>query len=786
MPPSIAEFYPPNPARVPPHFTRPTLRYRLRAALVVASLFLFLLVYLALIAGFGGLSCLAGSLLLDLSEFDDYSPGVAFWMIGLIGFMALASAILALYFIKGLFKFPRGDDHQGIEITEADHPRLFAFIRQICADTGAPPPATIVLSPEVNAGVFYTCTFWSLFFPVPKNLHIGLGLVNCLNLTEFKAVLAHEFGHFSQRSMRLGTYIYTTNRIISEIIFGRDWLDKSLAAFDPVLNVIRWLLGRMFRVINFAHASLSRQMEFQADLVSVSVSGSEAIIHGLLRTDFAQVCLDHTWSDLVAAGDHGLRTRDMFYHQTKTADYLRLVKDDPTLGVPPSGSQESGDRSQESGVRNEESEGRSQESGVRSQGSERPRVFPPNETVLPPMWASHPPHYERENNCTRIYIPSSVDERPAWVLFDNPDDLRQRVTKRRYELAKLGEALEPKPAEEVQRFIDDDRGETIYVARYHGMYDEGLISPGDLDKLSKIIPSRWEPSSNLLNEHAAIFGPALRPWLVGHRARVKERERLQRLAQKIDLPKDGVFEYRGEKHPAAAAVKLLEDLDKELHADHEHLASLDRRIYLVYMGMAGQIDPKIAQDLEHRYRFHLAVQEMIISLTYWNRQVQDAFQTATATREPTPAAIQAVAFALRQAQDALGRHIVAAGVLKMPAFKNMRAGEPLSFFLDAKPVMHDLFGSEQILNGNWINQITGRHTEFIDKLRRVLFKSLGSLLCCQERLGDKWKARHEHAPARARSLRDIGGPAAPAKSPPPADPLQAARAVLQTGYRDRA
>jgi Zn-dependent protease with chaperone function len=765
MPPSIAECYPPNPAHVPPHFSRPTLRYRLRAALVVASLFLFLLVYLGLIAGFGGLSCLAGSLLVDLSEFDDYSPGAAFWMIVLIGFMALGSALLALYFIKGLFKFPRGDDHEGIEITEADHPRLFAFIRQICADTGAPAPAKIALSPEVNAGVFYTCTFWSLFFPVPKNLHIGLGLVNCLNLTEFKAVLAHEFGHFSQRSMRLGTYIYTANRIISEIIFGRDWLDKSLAAFDPVLNVIRWVLGRLFRVINFAHASLSRQMEFQADLVSVSVSGSDAIIHGLLRTDFAQVCLDHTWHDLVAASDHGLRTRDLFYHQTTAADYLRVLKDDPSLGIPPARCQESGVRSQESG--------------------DRPRVFPPNETILPPMWASHPPHYEREDNCTRIYIPNLIDDRSAWVLFDKPEDLRQRVTQRRYELAKLGEAIELKPAEEVQRFIDDDRGETIYVARYHGMYDEGLISPGDLDKVSKSIPSRWEPPSNLLGEHAAIFGADLRPWLIGHRARVKERERLQRFAQKIDLPKDGVFEFRGQKHPTADAQKLLEALDKELNADHEHLASLDRRIFLVYVGMAGQIDPKLAQDLEHRYRFHLAVQEMIISLTYWNRHVQDAFQAATATREPTPAAIQAVAFALRQAQDALGRHIVAAGVLKMPAFKNMRAGEPLSFFLDAKPVMHDLFGTEQIMNGNWINQITGRHTEFIDKLRRVLFKSLGSLLSFQERLGDDWKARFAHAPPRARSLRDIGGRST---APPsaPTNPLEAARAVLQAGYRDPA
>ncbi|MGK4302038.1 M48 family metallopeptidase, partial [Klebsiella pneumoniae] len=84
-----------------------------------------------------------------------------------------------LYFIKNLFKFRRRDPLY-LEITEAEQPRLFAFVRQLCAETQAPEPARIVVSPEVNAGVFYAASFWSLFWPVRKNLHIGLGLVNCL------------------------------------------------------------------------------------------------------------------------------------------------------------------------------------------------------------------------------------------------------------------------------------------------------------------------------------------------------------------------------------------------------------------------------------------------------------------------------------------------------------------------------------------------------------------------------------------------------------------------------
>jgi len=38
-----------------------------------------------------------------------------------------------------------------------------------------------------------------MFLPVKKNLQIGMALVNSVTVTEFKAILAHEFGHFSQK-----------------------------------------------------------------------------------------------------------------------------------------------------------------------------------------------------------------------------------------------------------------------------------------------------------------------------------------------------------------------------------------------------------------------------------------------------------------------------------------------------------------------------------------------------------------------------------------------------------
>ena len=79
----------------------------------------------------------------------------------------------------------------------------------------------------------------SLFWPTGKDLLIGLGLVNILNLSEFKSVLAHEFGHFAQKSTRLGGYVYTANRLIYDLVCGRDWFDNMIEGMKRAARLPR-------------------------------------------------------------------------------------------------------------------------------------------------------------------------------------------------------------------------------------------------------------------------------------------------------------------------------------------------------------------------------------------------------------------------------------------------------------------------------------------------------------------------------------------------------------------
>ena len=206
------------------------------------------MLYLLLIA-FGiavGYACIVGAVALISMRVNRFTV-----IIG-VGLLALSVMFMA-FLIKFIFVKHRNESDQRVEVTAQDHPLLFAFIDRLTTEVGSPKPYKVFLSPSVNASVFYNSSFWSLFLPVQKNLEIGLGLVNSLNLSEFKAVMAHEFGHFSQRSMKLGSYVYVVNRVIYNLVYDRDGWDRLLdkwadaGGFWSYFAVLTRLLANLVR-----------------------------------------------------------------------------------------------------------------------------------------------------------------------------------------------------------------------------------------------------------------------------------------------------------------------------------------------------------------------------------------------------------------------------------------------------------------------------------------------------------------------------------------------------------
>jgi Zn-dependent protease with chaperone function len=279
--------YPPGPIDVPPNLTAPSAAYKRHAWLAMLGLTAFIGVYFVLSAWFA------------LTAWRLFSGMFgAYGNFELWGFIAgVCAAFLAVFMLKALFFIQHRFDIQDIEITRAEEPELFEFIDRLADEAKAPRAHKVYLSPRVNAAVFYDLSLLNLIIPTRKNLEIGLGLVNVVSLGELKAVLAHEFGHFAQRSMAVGRWVYIAREIADHIVSRRDALDKLLAQLSRIdlrvawvgwlLSIIVWSIRSMMevlrRLVTLAERALSRQMEFQADLVAVSLTGSDALIHALHR-----------------------------------------------------------------------------------------------------------------------------------------------------------------------------------------------------------------------------------------------------------------------------------------------------------------------------------------------------------------------------------------------------------------------------------------------------------------------------------------------------------------------
>jgi Zn-dependent protease with chaperone function len=316
--------YPPSPQAINFSLLQPGKAFKQQVIYVVLSVVLFFMFYLVLLT-------LAGLLLVGCFYAGIGLIAALTSLFGiLIGVGIMALGVLVFWFlIKFLFRVQRTDESGMLEVKEQDQPELFAFLRKLTTETQTPFPKKVLLSPEVNASVFYNSSFWSMFLPVRKNLVIGLGLVNALNLAELKAVMAHEFGHFSQRSMKLGSYVYQVNRVMYNMLFDNEGYGRVLQGFSSVhgafgliaqitvwivtgiQKVLQWLYG----FINKRYMSLSRQMEFHADTVAASVSGGNHLIQALRRIELADSAWNETVDQYNRWLDQSKKASNAFTHQ---------------------------------------------------------------------------------------------------------------------------------------------------------------------------------------------------------------------------------------------------------------------------------------------------------------------------------------------------------------------------------------------------------------------------------------------------------------------------------------
>lgn len=713
---AVASYYPPSPKDVPVDLTEPTQAYKNQVALVLVSLVIFLLLYF-------GLLFLSALLMYKIVTWPTTGPSGGAIVLKTILF--IPCALLFLFLFKNLFKRDRAEKSYDIEIFEEEQPRLWDFITRLCDETGAPYPHRVFVNFEVNACVSYDKSLFHLFVPAQKNLTIGLGIVNAVNITEFKALLAHEFGHISQKSMKLGAYVYTALRIIDNLVYGRDWLDRFLDAwrysdiriswpawmFYGVLWTLRKLLGGLFQAIFYLEQARSRQAEFNADLMAVSVTGSDAPVHLLHKCIFADRCFGEVIVELEAARDHKLYTSDLFYHLDKAADYVRKKAKEPRLGMP---------------------------AELPADVKKTTRLFELDDDELAAMWASHPSNYDREQNAKYDYIRSAFDDRTAWILFEDLERLRERVTVKFYRFHfRAPRELMVSDAEAVQAFIDEEHAETTYDPRYMGLYDQRNLLCGDVNDMVAMVQAQSQSLATLAQIHAGLYNVEVKHRAQVYNNRIAEHRQLFPIVQGWDKPKNGEFEYRGEWYDVRDAKKLLKRLDKEIDQDETWLGELDRKVFQTYYRIAHQMKPIWATELIRRYSFHIDLQKMWQKLRAQEGSVYAAieFLQQHSHGDLHPQDFREVLNIFRDAHLELKAALEVSESMIFPPLANMPAGESLRSFLLSKKLVSGLRRSDTSLPGKWIDKFLTQFREVQNRANRLHFKSMGAILALQETIG---------------------------------------------------
>jgi Zn-dependent protease with chaperone function len=147
-------------------------------------------------------------------------------------------------------------------------PALFAEIEQVRRSVQAGRVHDVLLTPDFNAAVVHIPRLGMLGWP-RRYLVIGLPLLASLPPYQFRAVLAHEFGHLAQNHASFGNWIY---RI-------RQTWHRILQALEPRRSAVIGLLTRFFDwyapYFNAYSFVLARANEYEADRESARVTSRE-------------------------------------------------------------------------------------------------------------------------------------------------------------------------------------------------------------------------------------------------------------------------------------------------------------------------------------------------------------------------------------------------------------------------------------------------------------------------------------------------------------------------------
>jgi Zn-dependent protease with chaperone function len=431
------------------------------------------------------------------------------------------------------------------------------MIEDIVSQVGSKFPKKIYLSSEVNASVFYDSSFWSMFFPVKKNLLIGIGLVNMTAKDELKAILSHEFGHFSQKTMKVGSYVYNVNQVIFNMLYDNDAYDNLIQKWAEVsgylsifvfiavkiVHFIQKVLQVMYNLINKSYMGLSREMEFHADEIASHVTGYLPLKTSLLRAELASHAFNSVLSFYESKVSKNIRSKNVYKEQRYIANFLAVEMNIPIVNGFPNITLEEVSR------------------------------FNKSKLIIKDQWSSHPTNEERIAKLEeKSIVIDMIDETPAREIFRDTEKLEESVTNMLFSNVNY----EQKPTEITldlfKKDFEKEYTDNIFSKEYNNYYDNHNPLNFDLDEIISLEKS--VDFEKLYSEKKVELNDTIL-------ALKSDIETLNLIKNKSINIK--TFDYDGVKYSRKKVGKLIGDLELEVKDLTKKSQLNDVRIYSFFV-----------------------------------------------------------------------------------------------------------------------------------------------------------------------------------------------------------
>lgn len=477
----------------------------------------------------------------------------------------ITAFILLIFILYFFFRKSTVDRSGWLEIDRKEQPKFFNLIESVATQIEIHFPQKVYIASGVDAMVFYDSNFRNLFFPSKENLVIGLGLVNSVSESELKAILAHEFGHFTQRSLNVYSYVYIENQIIYKMLIDEHYYQTLIQKFFQTIlgfawivvfysRIIRWILRKAYYLVSRTYMALSREMESHADEISAKVAGSIPAITSLLRASLAMDSFNYIWQFYFNRVSENIKTENVYpQHYFVMMSFADKFGMEIKFDLP----------------------------HVTREIINR---FNRSKLVFQDQWASHPTIFDRVKRLEELNVKAEMSSQSAWILFSDVEVLQKKLTEKLFRYWKYSETpsfieldtFKEKYQEESQKYNFDNRYNHFYEFRDISVFDVKLVienSDGELFNEFKDIYTN--ENVDLVQQFSGLD---------------RDIKTLEGISKNEIIAE--TFEYDGVKYKSEESDELLEELKRQHETLHKEINNLDIKIFRFFLDLSTLLGKK--------------------------------------------------------------------------------------------------------------------------------------------------------------------------------------------------